>query len=140
MTIGSLPGELGAGVPLVEEKEEKREIMILGGTRGGELYQFAGEKRGFEVIDYIREKYGEEYDFPGPEYLDYLNENPDKVPEELKDGRNYYLVGSMISHKGTSFIPSACWDPDGKRFYQKAGVSNSFWHVGGHVLLLKKKK
>ena len=63
------------------------------------MEEFSGKPKS-EVVKFIRERYGTQYDFPGIPYQDYLLRNPDKVPRELKDGFSYYLVGSIRTEEG----------------------------------------
>ncbi|MCX6758274.1 MAG: hypothetical protein NTX14_01035 [Candidatus Nealsonbacteria bacterium] len=59
-----------------------------------ELSQFIGKPRS-EVLDYIRRTYGPK--IPDSSYGDKLRQNPDQVPEELKDGKKYFFMGSTNS-------------------------------------------
>jgi hypothetical protein len=58
------------------EKEPKVKILAM--------KEFIGKPRS-EVMKTVVEKYGSSYHIPGLEFEKFLLENPDKVPEELKD-------------------------------------------------------
>jgi hypothetical protein len=140
MGIGSQPGS-GTGVVPAERVEENKKIKIL----NKELEQFAGKKKTSEVLDYITREYGGEYNIPGIEYRDYLIENPDKVPEEMKDGGFYLFVGSTIKDKGSrSFVPVARWRNKEEALKIEAGLYptsymlDSYWPIGNRVLLVEK--
>ncbi|MEK9182641.1 MAG: hypothetical protein AAB809_01030 [Patescibacteria group bacterium] len=135
--IGSQPGS-GMGVAPIEQKE-KREIKILKTQRGEELYQFVGVKKVPDVVAYIIEKYGGEYEFPDQEYRDALVAgNPDQIPGEIKDGGLYLFMGSKREGRGTSVFPTAQWKYDNLR--PGFSTSEGYWAVSWSVLLLKKKK
>lgn len=66
------------------------------------------------VANYIRQHYEDRYYIPGVEYQKYLYENPDKIPEILKDGKECLLFGSAFRYpggpnKGDWMIPSSVW-------------------------------
>ena len=73
---------------LTDYKKTKPEIIIIPDQ---EFYEFVNE-RVFKVVNYVREKYGDKYNTPGIRYQEYLLNNPNKVPYELKEGKNYLLA------------------------------------------------
>ena len=86
-----------------------------------EFYDFIGKPIS-ELVEFVIKKYGNEFTFPGLEYEEYLNKNPDKVPQELKNGDSefpdiYYLLGSTL--RGNTKIPYMYWKDNLLTFYQE---------------------
>lgn len=50
-----------------------------------------------DYLEYMYEKFGRTRYIPGVEYAKYLNENPDKVPDILKDNQYYYFPCPFMS-------------------------------------------
>ena len=74
---------------------------------------------------------------PGLEFEKYLLENPDKVPEELKDRNYYYPMGSFLRDQdGRASIPCVYWY--GSELFRFAGSVGYSWNDGRRVLLLEK--
>ena len=113
-------------------KEKEPKVKVL----KEELKQFVGKPRS-EVATYVAKTYRDKYHIPGLEYEKYLLENPDKVPEQLKDGNYYYFMGSTLRGQyGDSGVPCAGWD--GSKLNRDAYVIDSKWDGGDRVLLLEK--
>jgi hypothetical protein len=91
-----------------------------------------------EVMKIVKEKYGEEYDIPGPEYL--RNLNPNKVPEALKNpDLTYYLMGSEIyGNNDLQSIPCFAWIPNNIHQFPVAFLKDP-WQEDSVVVLIKKK-
>jgi hypothetical protein len=65
-----------------------------------------------EYIKYIKEKYADDYVFPGEEYYKYLNLlSSDKVPQEFKTREIYYQFIGSLDEKSIK-IPELIWDGD----------------------------
>jgi hypothetical protein len=63
------------------------------------------------VMDYVHETYAGTHHLPGIEYQKYLFENPDKVPQSMKDGNLYYFPGTAFrSSGGLWHAPYGYWD------------------------------
>ncbi len=101
-----------------------------------DLPQFVGKPR-HEVMKYIIDTYGSTHHIPGIEYWKWLIENPDKAPQELKDGNWHYFPGSVLRVKGGRWhVPSADWR--GAKFARDAGWLGNGWNAGERVVLLEK--
>jgi len=113
----------------MNHKEKEPKVKIL------DMQEFVGKPRS-EVIKAVVEKYGGQYNIPGLEYEKYLLENPDKVPQELKDGNWYYFMGSTLRDRdGRSFVPCVSWF--GGRLSRGASALSRKWSGSGRVLLLE---
>jgi len=111
-----------------QEKEPKIKIL--------DLKEFIGKPRS-EVMKHVVEKYGGKYHIPGLEYEQYLLNNPDKVPKQLKDENSYYFMGSTFRyHDGLAAVPSLHWD--GKAPYRLARWLEHDWLSDARVVLLEK--
>ena len=55
------------------------------------------DKSRAEVMKEVISKYSERMFFPGIEYMTWCAENPDKVPDALKQDVNYLFLGSLFS-------------------------------------------
>ncbi len=63
-----------------------------------------------EVAEYIKTTYGNRYHIPGIEFWKYILENPDKAPNELKDGKYHFFFGSLVrASDGDWRVPYANW-------------------------------
>lgn len=96
-----------------------------------------GGSRISEVMTYIVQAYGAQYHLPGFEYGKYLLENPEKVPEKLKNGKSYYLPGSLIRNQnGVWSLPAVSW------YNGKLDIGLSMliieWNVYKQIILIKK--
>ena len=111
-----------------QEKEPKLKII--------DMEEFIGQPR-LEVMKAVIEKYSGKYHIPGLEYEKYLLENPDKVPNQLKDGNWYYFMGSVLRDRdGGSGVPYVRWD--GGELDRRAGWLGRKWGGSGRVLLFEK--
>ncbi len=62
------------------------------------------------VAEYIIKTYEADYFIPGLEYWKYILENPDKLPEELKDDDRHFSFGSILRDAdGDWCVPCARW-------------------------------
>ena len=108
---------------VIENKEKESKIIIL------EMEEFFHELR-LQVIKTVTEKYKGK--LPSFEYGEYLVKNPNKIPERLKDGDWYFLLGSPL----ISYIR---WD--GKEFILhpvRLIQADEEWNVADHLILLEK--
>ena len=113
-------------------KEKEPKVKVL----KEELKQFVGKPIS-EVAAYVAKTYGDKYHIPGLEYEKYLLENPDKVPEQLKDGNYYYFMGSTLRDQGGgSDVPYVCWN--GAKLNRNALAIGGEWYENDRVLLLEK--
>ncbi len=63
-----------------------------------------------EVGSYLVQTYGNQYIIPGIEYWEYIFKNPNQAPRELKDGKYYICLGSILrSTTGHWVIPRSRW-------------------------------
>ena len=90
-----------------------------------------------EVFKYLIDTYSDKYKLPGIEYWKFILENPDKVPDQLKNGRWYYNFGSLIRVcDGRWGVPYAFW------FQSGWGRDTSWliidWDSYDRVILLEK--
>ncbi len=101
-----------------------------------DLPQFVGKPR-HEVMKYIIDTYGSTHHIPGIEYWKWLIENPDKAPQELKDGNWHYFPGSVLRVKsGRWHVPHAVWN--GAKFDRYANWLGNGWSANERVVLLEK--
>jgi hypothetical protein len=115
----------------MNHKEKEPKVKIL----NEELKQFIGEPRS-EVIKFVVENYGADK-ILGLEYEKYLLENPDKVPEDLKDGNWYYFMGSTLrDQNGNADVPCVNWL--GSKLSRDARTLSDQWSECDRVLLLEK--
>jgi len=113
-----------------QEKEPKIKIL------NEELKQFIGQPRS-EVIKFVVDNYGKDYHIPGLEYEQYLLNNPNKVPKELKDGNWYYFMGSTLrTQGGDALVPTLHWNGD--ELDRSAAWLKNFWFGSDRVFLLEK--
>ena len=91
-----------------------------------------------EVGAFIQNKYGSKYYLPGIEYWEYIFKNPDKVPQVLKDTKNYYFYfGSLLRYSsGNWYVPYSGWD--GSRFDRGTRWLVDGWSSNCRVVLLEK--
>ncbi len=88
------------------------------------------------VAERLIEKYSHKYKLPGLEYWKFMLENPDKVPDQLKDGNYYFNFGSLVrSSVGSWGVPYAGWD--GSKWYRDAYWLDGDWDSPGRVVLLE---
>lgn len=124
-----------AGINFESIDPTKIEILDLASLRGKSLA---------EVGRYIVDTYGATHDVPGLEYWQYVLENPDKMPQVMKDdqlsgryGNAYFNFGSLVRGSyGAWVVPCAQWgDGQWGRVARRIGVG---WVGGCRVVLLKK--
>jgi len=111
-----------------QEKEPKIKIF--------DMKEFIG-KPVSKVLEAVVEKYSDKYYIPGFEYEKYLLENPDKIPEEMKDGNVYYFAGSVLRDQyGNAKVPCVSWY--GSRLNRDARWLSIEWLDDDRILLLEK--
>ena len=90
-------------------------------------------------------KKSQDYYVPGYEYAKWLEDNQDKVPSSIKDGKNYYLIGSVIQQENTTdkyTVPLVCWNENGDSSSLRTGteILMDNWHINdGGIIFLSKK-
>ena len=90
-----------------------------------------------EVFSEIITEYGNDYHIPGFEYQTYLAENPDKIPQQLKDGNLYFTPGSLSGYSnGRVRVPDGDWNGSGWSRYDDY-VEYS-WRRHDRVVLFRK--
>ncbi len=101
------------------------------------LVQHKKTKSVASVMDYVHGKYALIHHLPGIEYHKYLFENPDKVPQSMRDGNWYYFPSTAFRDSGGSwFAPYGHWDSGvWDRHGRDVGLS---WRSGGRVVLFGK--
>ena len=86
-----------------------------------------------ELLTHIQKTYGKTHYLPGLELNEYFTSNPDKIPENLKDGKYYILPGSSIGNSdGVTCIAFGNWYGSRWRWY--GGVGDRFGSSGRVVL------
>ncbi|GEM_PF-2466309 len=114
----------------MDHQEKEPKIKIL------DMKEFVGQPKE-EAMKAVIEKYSGKYHIPGLEYEKYLLENPDKVPNQLKDGNWYYFMGSFLRDQdGSSSVPFVDWD--GSKLTRYAFWRGNKWSESSRVLLLEK--
>ena len=89
-----------------------------------------------EVAEYIKTTYGNRYHIPGIEFWKYILENPDKAPNELKDGKYHFYFGSLIRPSdGYWNVPYASWR--GSLWYRYRDRLDYSWDSDYRVVLLE---
>jgi len=89
-----------------------------------------------EVAEYLIANYAGKYKLPGLEYWKFMLENPDKVPDQLKDGNYYFNFGSLVRNSGGRWnVPCARWGASG--WYRFAGWLVTDWYSYCRVVLLE---
>ena len=89
-----------------------------------------------EVAEYLIQHYGNTHHIPGIEYWKYILENPDKAPNELKDGKYHFFFGSLLRDSDGSWnVPCTRW---GGSQWSRNGVSGGLeWLSSYRVVLLE---
>ncbi len=99
-----------------------------------ELRVFLGKARS-TVVDYIKKTYPGRV--PGPAHLKYLLENPKDIPEAIKDGYRYYLIGCVDrTEVDKQSITGVVWREE--RLKLALGKLENAWSINERVLLLPK--
>ena len=89
-----------------------------------------------EVAEYLIANYADKYKLPGIEYWKFMLENPDKVPDQLKDGNYYFNFGSLVRYSGGRwYVPYARWF--GFKWSRSARWLDNDWHSHCRVVLLE---
>ena len=89
-----------------------------------------------EVAEYLIQHYGNTHHIPGIEYWKYILENPDKAPNELKDGKYHFFFGSLLrGSNGSWFVPCAGWL--GSRWDRGGDWLGDGWDSSFRVVLLE---
>ncbi len=100
-----------------------------------DLGHFNGRSRS-ELVKYVVKTYGEKYYIPGLEYENYLVENPDMIPEEIKDGNRYNFIGSFVRGvDGECGIPFVKF---GAKFHHGLTELNGNYGNENRVVLIEK--
>lgn len=85
-----------------------------------------------EVAEYLVATYGATHYIPGIEYMEYLLENPNKIPESLKGNKNSYFFGSTIRGlDGAVYVPFLISYDDGKTSYGHYWLQNRPYSSSG---------
>ena len=101
-----------------------------------DMSEFVGRSRA-EVMKAVAEQCGQNLNMPGLEYQKYLLENPDQFPEEMKDGKFYYFMGSTIRvQDGYTNVPATNWV--GNKQHQLAGWLDHGWGENDRVVVIEK--
>lgn len=100
------------------------------------------EKSIREVMEHVKEKYSSRYHLPGIEYMEYLLENPTKIPKEINEnGKEYFFPSAPIQTLQSGLEDGACLQLDQFGHLLKSGALRSGWSGrGSHVVLLSLKK
>ena len=109
-----------------DKMEKEPKFVVLDNA---ELEKFI-EQPISKVRDYIKTTYGKRV--PGLEHQEYLINNPNKVPEQLKDGAYYYLLRGQ---DGDGRVPYVIWY--GSRLNRDADAPDNKWRGSDRVLLLE---
>ena len=90
-----------------------------------------------EIGNYITSQYGSRYYVPGLDYYKFIIENPDKAPDFLKDGKYYFMFGSLFRYSGGNwFVPYVSWG--GSSFERHGLWLDRGWRGRYRVVLLEK--
>ena len=90
-----------------------------------------------EVGKYAVKKFGRKYHLPGVEYWQLISERPREVDKRLRNGKIYFLFGSLLCHPlGGWYVPHAAWD--GRRFYNNADWLGGIGMVSNQIVLLER--
>jgi MoxR-like ATPase len=101
-----------------------------------DLKKFEGKPLA-KVAQHIVSKYGDKYHIPGLEYWKWLIENPDKSPQELKDGNYHFFFGSTLRHRNGGWgVPWFGWS--GGEWRRSARWVRFDWGSDCRVVLLEK--
>ncbi|OGI83051.1 hypothetical protein A3G53_00765 [Candidatus Nomurabacteria bacterium RIFCSPLOWO2_12_FULL_44_11] len=93
-----------------------------------------------EFFDYVKAKYGQRYNIPGPEYEEYLLSLPPKdVPTEFKNDNFYKFIGSIVDGKvpGVMCDTAGNYGPKMKLFARRVAPSGDLDRRDCVVLLEK---
>jgi hypothetical protein len=93
-----------------------------------------------EVAKHLISTYADRYHIPGIEYWKWLIENPDKSPQELKDGNYHFFFGSSLRPRDGGWgVPCFYWFAGGAGRWSRGarGVGDG-WSPGYRVVLLEK--
>ncbi len=101
-----------------------------------DLSAYNGKPRS-EVFQYITDTYANTHHLPGVEYWHWLEKNPDKTPDILKDKSSwFYFPGSLLRDSyGSWCVPYAYWN--GSAWHRSAGWLGSAWGADDRVVLLE---
>ena len=90
-----------------------------------------------EVANHIVSTYGAKFEIPGLDYYKFILEHPDKAPDSLKDGKYYFMFGSLFrSSDGDWDVPCLDWDGSG---FGRCGIwLGHGWGDGCRVVLLER--
>ena len=101
-----------------------------------DLSSFNGKQLA-EVAEHLISTYSATHIIPGLEYWQWLIENPDKSPEELKDGKYNFFFGSTLRDQGGRWrVPYAGWN--GSEWHRSARWLDGAWIGDDCVVLLEK--
>ena len=69
---------------------------------------------------------GKRYYIPGLEYMEYLHQNPDKIPANKKQGNYYFYTGANFRSCGGDLrVPCSVWDSSS--LHRVKAFVSSFW-------------
>ncbi len=119
--------------PVAKFESENTEEQL---AKVDDMKEFIGRNLS-EVEKAVEEKYSGQYTIPGNEEADYLVENPDKVPEILKDGNEYYFMKSDTRFQGKNGILCVIWKND-KLISAPSHREGEPWRKDYRVVLFKK--
>jgi hypothetical protein len=106
------PKEYGKFTMLKENEkiDFKKALPLIINPNDEKFKQFIGNPR-WKFYQYLQKEYGNEYNFPGLEYEQYLFSLPTKkVPREFKNTPTYIFIGSTFRSKdGSVRMPSALY-------------------------------
>ena len=101
--------------------------------------------KGFEylpfhvVVEHVLETYGTEYDFPGIEYMKWLIDHPEHVPQSMKGGDFCKFIGSRFRDvKGEWWYFDVQWNDSVLEVWHVDGLFQR-WGPADKIILLKKK-
>lgn len=101
-----------------------------------DLSQFNGKPL-HEVMKHVADTYGATHHIPGIEYWKWIDENPGKIPQNMKDGNYYFFPGSVLRGGGGLWgVPYGRWG--GSQWGRDASWLRGGWDSGCRIVLLEK--
>jgi len=90
----------------------------------------------YEVEKLNRVPNGKRYYIPGLEYMEYLHQNPDKTPANIKDENYYIYAGANFrNHDGRLLVPGSAWD--GSSLNRRRNYVSTSWASDNRFLVLE---
>ena len=100
------------------------------------LKQFEGHSIS-ELGQYLVATYSTKYYIPGIEYWQYISQNPDKAPSQLKSKDYYFHFGSILCCRGGFWsVPFSNWN--GSRFMRNVDGLATAGTFADRIVLLEK--